>query len=334
MSKLSLAVLSLVGATSLVAYGCANSESDLGTSGSGASDAASTTSSASGTGGAGGAGGATAATTTSAATTSGTGGSGQGGSMGQGGGPSGEHLVISELAAAPGPAEFVEIWNPTDADVDLTDYYLSDNGTYYTIAQGGLWNPITDNPGTDFLARFPAGLVIAKDAVLVIATDPGFETTYNKCPDLILALQDFACAGGGTAKAMLKPVGGDVGSLPGTMISNAREMMVLFTWDGNTANPLKDADYLTWGDVWEPGSRADKTGIAGYQADTNPDNQKGATIPSPSTSIERCNMGAEIDEKVSGGNGITGHDETSEDMYWSYSLQVAPSPGVKNACLP
>ena len=45
MSKLSLAVLSLLGATSLVAYGCANSESDLGTSGSGTSDAASTTSS-------------------------------------------------------------------------------------------------------------------------------------------------------------------------------------------------------------------------------------------------------------------------------------------------
>jgi len=118
------------------------------------------------------------------------------------------------------------------------------------------------------------------------------------------------------------------------MVSNAREMMVLFTWDGNTANPLKDVDYLTWGDVWEAGSRADKTGIAGYQADTNPDNQKGATVPSTGASIARCSGGVEIDEKIAGGNGLTGHDETSEDLYWSYSLQVAPTPGAKNPCLP
>ncbi len=332
--RASLSAVAWLFATSIVvAWGCGGDDETSSTT-SGATTSSSDATSTSGTGGAGGD-TATSTTTSTTSSTTGTGGSGQGGgSTGVGGGPSGEHLVISELAAAPGVAEFVEIWNPTGADVDLTDYYLSDNGTYYSIAEGGLWNPITDNPGTDFLARFPAGATLAADAVLVIATDPGYEGQYGACPDYILAAADLACFNGGTAKAMVKPTGGDLGSAPGSMISNAREMLVLFTWDGDTSNPLKDVDYVTWGDTWEPGTRVDKTGVAGYQADTPGDNQLAATVPSAGASIERCSMGTELDEKVAGGNGITGHDETSENLYWSFGLQVTRTPGVKNACLP
>lgn len=332
--RASFSAVAWVLATSVVvAWGCGGDDATSSTATSATSSSSDTTSTTSGSGGAGG----ESATVTSSATTSttGTGGSGQGGgSTGVGGGPSGEHLVISELAAAPGVAEFVEIWNPTGADVDLTDYYLSDNGTYYSIAQGAAWNPITDNVGTDFLARFPAGTTLAPDAVLVIATDPGYEGQYGACPDFILAAADLACFNGGTAKAMVKPTGGDVGSAPGSMISNAREMLVLFTWDGDTSNPLQDVDYVTWGDTWEVGTRVDKTGVAGYQADTAGDNQLAATVPSTGAAIERCSMGTELDEKAAGGNGITGHDETSENLYWSFRLQVAPTPGEKNPCLP
>ena len=48
--------------------------------------------------------------------------------------------------------------------------------------------------------------------------------------------------------------------------------------------------------------------------------------------IERCAM--ETGEKTTGGNGITGHDETSEDMSASFKSAATPSPGTKNSCLP
>ena len=50
---------------------------------------------------------------------------------------------------------FVVIENPTAAAVDLSTYYLSDNAGYYGIAAGQAWDPVTSNPGTDFLAQFP-----------------------------------------------------------------------------------------------------------------------------------------------------------------------------------
>ena len=34
------------------------------------------------------------------------------------------------------------------------------------------------------------------------------------------------------------------------------------------------------------------------------------------------------------GNGLTGHDETSEDMSASFKSAATPSPGTKNSCLP
>src|SRR5437870_5090318 len=57
------------------------------------------------------------------------------GSMGQAdGGTSGDHVLISEISVTPAAAEFIEIYNPTAAAVDLTNYYLSDNAGYHGIA--------------------------------------------------------------------------------------------------------------------------------------------------------------------------------------------------------
>jgi len=51
-----------------------------------------------------------------------------------------------------------------------------------------------------------------------------------------------------------------------------------------------------------------------------------------SLAVERCKI--ESSEKLSGGNGMTGHDETSEDLGTSFKSQASPTPGTKNSCLP
>jgi hypothetical protein len=96
---------------------------------------------------------------------------------------------------------------------------------------------------------------------------------------------------------------------------------------------VEDVDYVTWGVMFDPATRVDKTGIAGYVADTASASQKPAVAPPPTQSIERCGPTLEQGEKSFGGNGITGHDETSEPLDASFKLQVKPTPGVKNTCL-
>ncbi len=258
----------------------------------------------------------------------GTGGAGTGGMGTGGGGVTGDHLVISEVSVGPDAGEFVEIWNPTAAAIDLTDVYLSDNSTYVDIASGGAWMPITNNMGTDFLARFPAGTSIPADGVIVIGFNDTYFTQFNSCPDFYMGAAPLAC--NNTMVPVMLP--GSMGSLvDAANLSNAREMLMLFTWSGNTNQTLKDIDYVTWGDMFEAGSRADKTGVAGYQPDTAPASQKAAPAPMPGSSVERCAV--DSSETLTGGNGISGHDETSEDLGVSFVVQAAPTPGTKNACL-
>jgi hypothetical protein len=241
-------------------------------------------------------------------------------------------VVISEITSGPATAEFIEIYNPTASAVDLTHYYLSDNAVYHGIAAGTAWSPPTANPGTDFLVQFPAGTMIGPGAALAIAANKTFESHYNRCPDLILDTVAYTCLNG-TAKAMLVPTNGGLDpTKQGTLLSDTREMVILFQWDGAAAT-VKDVDYVTWGATFDAGAtRVDKTGVAGYQPDTAAATQKAALAPGSGQSIERCSL--EAGEKHAGGNGLTGHDETSEPLDATFVIQAAPTPGVKNACLP
>ncbi|MEP7120894.1 MAG: lamin tail domain-containing protein [Byssovorax sp.] len=327
--------LGLVAVSSLVlaATGTGCSSTPSGAGGGGTSDATATT-------GAGGGAGGSASTTTSSATSSTgstssssatTGATASSSTSGTGGGMGAmaDHLLISEISVAPVAGEFIEIWNPTAAAVPLDNYYLSDNSTYFELAQGKAWTPITNNPGTDFLGRFPAGASIAPDQVIVIGFKAGYSTQYaGKCPNFFMSPTAVDC-GGAMVPAMLSTEAGSITASSG--LSDPREMVMLFKWDGVANTAAKDVDYLTWGTVFEAGSRADKTGVAGYQPDTTPANQVGSVAPPPLQSVERCSM--ESGEKLTGGNGITGHDETSENLGKSFVVQTTPTPGVKNTCL-
>src|SRR5262245_43348684 len=155
MQKALLLGLSVVGGLVLAAAAC-------GSSNGGGTGAATSSSSSSGMGGtstsssSSGMGG---MTTSSSSTSS----SGTGGAV-----PAPARVLISASASGPAAAEFIEIYNPGTAAVDLTHVYLSDNAVYYGIAAGMAWNPPTANVGTDFLVQFPPGTMIGPGAVLTI----------------------------------------------------------------------------------------------------------------------------------------------------------------------
>lgn len=293
-------------------------------------------------GGAGGGGAIGGAAGSGGAATGGSAGSGGGGAGDagtDGGGSPADHLVISEIGIEPGAAEFIELYNPTGAEVDLSNYYLADNSAYHKLTSGP-WNP-QGTAGTDFLVRFPAGAKLAAGAVLVVVPEnatgnPTFEATFGKCPTYTLNAKGAAlsCASK-SVPAMTIPANGSVGDKAGTLLTNDREMVVLFRWDG-AATKVEDVDYVTWGTNFDDNTRIDKSGVAGYKPDTartaqKPANPGMAGDGGASLAIERCAL--DKSEKLSGGNGVTGHDETSEDLGSSFKSTAAPSPGTKNTCL-
>ncbi|MFO0617285.1 MAG: lamin tail domain-containing protein [Polyangiaceae bacterium] len=255
-----------------------------------------------------------------------------------------DHLVFHEIVVGGDPAEFVEIWNPTNSAIDLSNYYISDNSTYWEVPAGMPWDPEYNptipgdtNPpdkGSDFLGGFPPGTTIPADGVITIAFKSGFEATYSKCPNFYVTTMPTSC-GGNMVPPLRQPVAGSIlingNALPG--LSNKREMLVLFTWDGTTGHTVKDVDYVVWGTTGDasnndPGSRADKTGVAGYLPDTPTAMQKFAEAPKNAHAIVRTAT-TESAEKTTGGNGIGGHDETSEDFSMSFTDSAMPTPTEK-----
>ncbi len=242
------------------------------------------------------------------------------------------HLLISEVATQPGEAEFLEIWNPGTSPVDLSDIHVSDSAVYHLISTGAAWSPGGAVPGTDFLVRFPPGTTLAAGAYLVISAGTDFYGSYASCPDFAIGDDASLCQGSAVPK-MVAPTNGSLGTEEGSMLSNSREMLMLFCWDGS-ATTVVDVDYVTWGDSYDDLSRVDKTGVAGYAPDTPIANQSYApaiVLANGDQSIGRCND-TETDETSTGGNGSTGHDETSEQMATTFTLQGTASPGAVNLC--
>jgi len=244
-------------------------------------------------------------------------------------------LLLSEVVVTPTAGEFIEIFNPTASSVDLSDVYLTDA----TFAGGGAfyYNIVTgaDAGGGgfgDFHARFPAGATIAAGEfqTVSLAGSDDFSTEYGIDPTYEL----FEDGGGADGIPDMRE------ALPGSIndqggLSNSGEVVILYTWDG-ASDLVQDIDYALWGDAAEA---VDKTAIgvdgpdAGgdlsfYLADTaivSQDVISGGSHAS-GDSFQRVDFseGAEIQ---SGGNGVTGSDETSEDVSATWQL-LAVSPGA------
>lgn len=270
--------------------------------------------------------GTTSGSTASASTSTGTEtatGTGAGGCLAQA-----EHLLVSEVMTQPGAGEFVELYNPGATAVDLSIYYLSDNGAaYHGLAAGAAWDP-EGTPDTDFLVGFPPDSSISGGEHQTIELGNDFEGQLGECPTYTVR-DDVMCDGVPVPKVSI-PTGGGLGTSPAGLLSNAGEMVVLFCFDGDAV--VYDVDYLTWDpDSDDPNTRVDKTGVPGYADDTAAPLQSPAPVPGADESIGRCDD-SEPDETSVGGNGLFGHDETSENLALSFVVLDAPSPGAANTC--
>jgi len=215
---------------------------------------------------------------------------------------SADHLLISEIVLQPSTSEYFVIYNPTDNSIDMTDYYITDATDpanqlyYYNLPTAANYRSTSS---TDFTARFPAGSSIDAKSSLVVCIPPkgSFTGTHVVTPDLSIK-EDFLPAIDGQST---------IGGAP-YYLDNTAETLVLFKRDGS-ASTVQDVDYILWG---SNDYAVDKSGISTYQNDTPAAQQKFAPIHVDGQKLKR--VAEEGSETQSGGNGITGHDETSENL--------------------
>jgi hypothetical protein len=261
-----------------------------------------------------------------------------------------DHLVLNEVVVKEHPSashlgsEFVEVFNPTAAMIDLTDVYLTDAiftgiGYWQIVEGGGAGNGGT---GGDFHARFPAGTQLGAGESLVIslAGSEAFEVTYGDLPDLELFEED---SDPDEVPDMLEAFPGSIGIGLGSTETNAPlsdgwlgdtgESLTLYQWDG-TSDLVEDLDYILWGtnnsySVNKSGLMLDGpdagTETSVYLADTAFASQDALTVHSLGDAMARTDLD-ETGETISGGNGATGHDETSEPMTANWDIAADQTP--------
>jgi hypothetical protein len=226
---------------------------------------------------------------------------------------SGPHLLLSEITLTPAGSEFIEITNPTGATVDLSNYYLSDNGAYWRLPVA------TPNLGaSDFVARFPLGATIPANGVVTVATGTAaaFMTAFGVMPTYSIT------DGTMPTVAMNGP----------PTLTNAGEIAVLFAWDG-MAPLVQDVDMMLAGVPTAADGLISKSGMlqmaCRYATDANTIAPQ-TSAPGAGRSTKRIALEASS-ETHGGGNGITGDDETSENTgnTWDTTASfTAPTPGT------
>jgi len=256
-----------------------------------------------------------------------------------------DHLLITEFVAAPAAGQFIEIYNPAADTLDLSHYYLSDA----TFASAGFfyYETVKGYGGGggfgDFNARFPNGANIAtgEHQTIAIMGSANFLTAYGVIPNYEL-YEDGATPD--TIPDMLEATPGSINRQG--KLSDDGEVIILYRWDG-VSDLVQDVDYLVWGNKL---AAVDKTGVSmdgpdadsdvsGYANDTpisaqtavNADNDADSQPHDPGFSAQR-RLNVEDVESWSGGNGFTGHDETSEDRSWKggiWSINAPPTPGAR-----
>ena len=253
-------------------------------------------------------------------------------------------LLLTEVVVSATPAEYVEIYNPTSASVDLTNYYLADFDAYYALVTS-----TSPTSSTDFLVRFPAGSTIAPASYQTISI-AGAQCFFDACATVgmfmgynVLPTYEITPADASFSNAavpdMLAPFGGATGT--GHNLTNGGEPLVLFFWDG-ASDRVVDVDYVYVDDGGATNPAVNKNGISidGPDADAlatafaaevgdnvaNHANHAPLSAPASGT-IRTCRVDyTEGTQAVSGGNGIAGRDETSENWSATWAACSTPTP--------
>jgi hypothetical protein len=248
--------------------------------------------------------------------------------------------------------EFIEIHNPNDFDVDLSDYYLSDaisyvsgEQVYWNIAAGATADNVGGGNYNDFTARFPDSYTILAEATIVVAIAGSdlFQTTYGELPDLEL-YEDGASADAvpdmrnvyATGNSIYNPeLGPGSDSMPEgipDLEDHYGEPVILFHWTEG-ADLVTDIDVFIFGEAKTGSFRYsfDKSGISigasTYADDTDPVSQDWFTaLVGGASSYQRTDL-TEGTQTMTGGNGVDGRDETSENLGTTF-VTGAPTPGT------
>lgn len=228
------------------------------------------------------------------------------------GGTATGHLLLTEICLTPAGSEFVEFTNPTPDPVDLSTYYLSDNGNYWKLPAG-----VPAVAVSDFIVQFKAGSMIAPGAVVTVAIGSAalFNTAFGKQPT-------YSIADGTVTKTTVNGT---------AALTDAGEIVSLFEWDGQ-AGLVSDVDMMIAGVPTGTNGLVTKSGMplgaSTYATDADTIAAQAAT-PGTGKSTKRTMLEDGNETQDGSGNGITGDDETSEDtsMTWDATF-IAPTPGV------
>jgi hypothetical protein len=235
------------------------------------------------------------------------------------GGGGDAHLLLTEVCLGPTGSEFVEIANTTGGAVDLSHYYLSDNGNYWKLPAG-----VPTVTTGDFIVKFPAGAQLADGQAITVAigTAAAFTTAFGAPPTYSIT------------DATITHV-----TVQGTpSLTDAGEIVVLFQWDGTSAL-VHDVDLVLAGVPTAANGLVSKSAAAQggstYATDANTIPPQ-ASAPPTGKSTKRILPEGSHETHSGTGNGITGDDETSENtaVTWdSTAAYSAPTPGAVPAGL-
>lgn len=233
-----------------------------------------------------------------------------------------DHLILSEIGLYPSiqspiSAEFVEIFNPTGQPVELENYYLTDSNKYIEIpaAPGHL----VDTNTTDNVLRFPPGSVLEPGQVAVVTGGAqvlldifydGSKARYDKETSGALL---FEVENTSEEAPNMIALNNDVEKPLNFNLTNVSdkngEFVILFYWDGKSAT-VRDVDIAAWG---SPTSRQNSFSPKGgdYALDAGIHSTLSISVSRDDSVLVRVSTD-EPSETATGGNGITGHDETTE----------------------
>ena len=249
--------------------------------------------------------------------------------------PGADHLLLSEIRTM-GLDEFIEIVNPTASAVSLNDYYLTDIPGYWQLPGHVAGNTVLSSGPADFMVKFPTGASIAPGEVIVVAVNgPDYATSFGT-PDYTIV---SSTAGATPMTASPVPNGFSV------TLTNDGEVVILFAWDG-ARDRVADVDIVIAGNAPDPGNMIGaKSAVDGPDGDTTTTAYAAEAMSIQDMQSDCDDVGgvkrtykrraAEDGMEVnSGGNGITGHDETSEQLRTTWDSNASPggytvaTPGV------
>jgi hypothetical protein len=209
---------------------------------------------------------------------------------------------------------------------------------YYHVVEG-----VTGGGFGDFNSKFPDGATIGAGEHQIIALngDADFFSTYAVNPTYEIDQAEFQSGPPDAIPDMMEThpgsiFGPDSSHNPG--LTNGDEMIMLYYWDGlsdlvgdvdyvlyNSASPTANDEFVDKTGITIDGPDPDTTGST-YLDDTPEANQLSALSPTSGFSAQRQDYTEGL-QVMSGGNGVTGSDETSEDMNNTWIVDV-PTPFV------